>query len=78
MSHDDERPTRERVTVRLPDCLLDRLNELQRITHASNTSEVLKNALLFYEALVKEKVRGNDLYVISKDGEKTKYHVFYE
>lgn len=69
---------KERITIRLPTVLHDRLEELRGITHASNTSEVLKSALLFYDALVKERLKGNDVYVISKDGEKTKYPVFYD
>jgi hypothetical protein len=69
---------KERITVRLPTVLHERLEELRGITHASNTSEVLKSALLFYDALVKERLRGNDVYVISKDGEKIKYPVFYD
>jgi hypothetical protein len=68
--------TRERVTVRLPLSLHSRLEELRVVTHASNVTEVLKNALLFYDALVRERLKGKDVYVISNDGEKTKYPVF--
>jgi hypothetical protein len=67
---------KERITLRLPATLYSRLDELRIITHASNINEVLKNALLFYDALVKERQNGNDVFVISEDGEKTKYPVF--
>lgn len=67
---------KERITLRLPTALYGRLDELRTITHASNVNEVLKNALLFYDALVRERLNGNDVYVISEDGEKTKYSVF--
>ena len=67
---------KERITIRLPNMLYERLDDLRAITHASNVNEVLKNALLFYDALVKERLNGNDVFVISKDGEKTKYPVF--
>ena len=67
---------KERITLRLPAAVYGRLDELRIITHASNVNEVLKNALLFYDALVKERLRGNDVFVISADGEKTRYPVF--
>ena len=68
--------TRPRITLRLPVELYKRLEELREITYASNVNEVLKNAMLFYDALVKERLKGNDVYVISEDGEKTRYPVF--
>ena len=77
-SDTEEAYTKERVTVRLPTKLYCRLDELRGVTHASNISEVLKNALLFYDALVRERQRGNEVYVISSDGERTKYPVFYD
>ena len=68
---------KERITLRLPVSLYARLDELKTVTHASNVNEVLKNALLFYDALIKERLNGNDVFVISPDGEKTKYPVFF-
>jgi len=67
---------KERITLRLPGSLYARLDELRTVTHASNVNEVLKNALLFYDALVRERIKGNDVFVISSDGEKTRYPVF--
>jgi hypothetical protein len=67
---------RGRVTLRLPPALHNRLEELRVVTHASSVTEVLKNALLFYDALVRERLEGKDVYVISSDGERTKYPVF--
>lgn len=68
---------KERITLRIQKTLYDRLEYLQGVTNASNVNEVVRNALLFYDALVKERLKGNDVYVISADGEKTKYPVFY-
>lgn len=67
---------KERLTLRIPKTLYDRLEEIQKTTHASTVNEVVKNALLFYDALVQERLQGNDVLVISPDGEKTKYSVF--
>lgn len=66
----------DRLTIRVPNSLYDRLGEIQQTTHASSVNAVIKDALLFYDALVQERLKGNDVYVISPDGEKTKYSVF--
>jgi hypothetical protein len=65
-----------RLTLRLPNSLVERLEHIQEVTHASSLNEVIKNALLFYDALVEERANGNDVYVISPEGEKTKYRIF--
>jgi hypothetical protein len=41
-----------RVHLSLPETLLDRLHEIQRGTHASSLTEVVKNALQLYAAAV--------------------------
>jgi hypothetical protein len=72
-SIDDDK---ERLTLRLPKPVYDKLEDLQAATHASSLNDVIKNALLFYDALVQERLKGNDVYVVDPDGEKTKYSVF--
>jgi hypothetical protein len=54
-----------RVHLSLPETLLDRLQEIQRDTHASSLTEVVKNALQLYAAAVE--VHKNGGHVCFKD-----------
>jgi Arc/MetJ-type ribon-helix-helix transcriptional regulator len=58
-----------RVQLELPPTSMARLRELRYKTEAASYSEVLKNALRLYEALIKEAEEGNDLIIRRKSGE---------
>ena len=74
---EEKKKSKERVSLYLPIPLLARLERVQEDTHASSVTEVLKSALLLYCVLVEEQKKGNEVYVLSPDGMKTKYPVFF-
>ena len=51
-----------RVHISLPDSLINRLLEIQRDTHASSLTEVVKAALQLYAAAVEEHKNGGHVY----------------
>jgi hypothetical protein len=60
-----------RVHLSLPETLLDRLHEIQRDTHASSLTEVVKNALQLYAAAVEvHKNGGTVCFKDDKGGER--------
>lgn len=65
-----------RLSVRLPKVVADCIEEMKSVTPASNATEFVKDALVFYTGMLRERMDGNELYVISKDGERTKYPLF--
>jgi len=65
-----------RVQLELPPTSMARLRELRDKTEAASYSEVLKNALRLYEALIKEAEEGNDLIIRRKSGERAEIKVF--
>jgi len=58
-----------RLHISIPDSLVSRLQELQRDTHASSLTEVVKAALQLYAAAVEEHKNGGGVYFKRKDGE---------
>jgi hypothetical protein len=50
-----------RVHLSLPETLLNRLQEIQRDTHASSLTEVVKNALQLYAAAVEVHKNGGSI-----------------
>jgi hypothetical protein len=58
-----------RVHISIPDSLISRLQEIQRDTHASSLTEVVKAALQLYAAAVEEHKNGGGMYFKRKDGE---------
>ena|ERR1700685_716794 len=56
-----------RVHVSIPDALANRLLEIQRDTHASSLTEVVKAALQLYAAAVAEHKAGGHVYLKRKD-----------
>ncbi|MBZ0261505.1 MAG: hypothetical protein K8F90_13000 [Hyphomicrobiales bacterium] len=72
-----KRPEKDRLNLYLPASLSDRIEKAQEYTLASSASQVVTTALLLYLTLLEEHKEGNDLYVISKEGVKTRYPVFY-
>jgi hypothetical protein len=67
---------RKRLTVVLPDRSVRRLNALVEKTEASSYTEVLKNALRLYEALVDETEKGHEILVREGDGRLKSYQIF--
>lgn len=59
--------TGTRVHILIPDSLITRLQEIQRDTHATSLTEVVKAALQLYAAAVAEHKRGGHLYFKRKD-----------
>ncbi len=51
-----------RVHLYMPETLLKRLEEIQRDTHASSITEVVKDALTLYAAAVEEHKNGGRVY----------------
>lgn len=69
--------TYPRVTIRLVGEVGEALEDLQKITHASTPSEVVRKAILIYHTLVKQKLIGNEAYIeIEDDGGKRRVPVF--
>ncbi|ABD86176.1 hypothetical protein [Rhodopseudomonas palustris] len=56
-----------RLHLYIPDSLTNRLQELQRDTHAGSLTEVVKNALMLYAAAVEEHKSGGRVYFKRKD-----------
>ena len=69
---------KSRVHISLPQSIYDKLDEAKRKTHAETLSEVVRNAIMLYLALVNERIEGNDVIVRSRDGQETKYSVFLD
>jgi hypothetical protein len=56
-----------RVHILLPESLINRLLEIQRDTHATSLTEVVKSALQLYAAAVEEHKNGGHVYFKRKD-----------
>lgn len=74
-AHEERKPrgrpksleTGSRIHLYIPDSLTARLQELQRDTHASSLTEVVKSALTLYAAAVEEHKNGGRVYFKRKD-----------
>ena len=64
---DDERET-TRVQFEMPSKSMERLRMLKDRTEATSYAEVVRNALRYYEFLVAEAEKGNEVVVEHKDG----------
>jgi len=58
-----------RLTVTVPDKTLRRMHDLVEITESESYSEVVRNALRLYSAVVDEMEKGNQLYLKEPSGE---------
>ena len=56
-----------RLHLYIPESLTKRLSEIQRDTHASSITEVVKNALTLYAAAVEEHKNGGHVFFKRKD-----------
>lgn len=68
--------TAKRVQFDLPEKSLMRLQELKAKTEATSYTEVVKNALRLYEALIAENEAGNSFLVKAPSGQLKEYVVF--
>lgn len=57
-----------KIMVRFPEGFDQKLEELRKATGAADHSEVLRNALLFYDSLIRERKAGKGVVVRSPDG----------
>src|SRR5262245_15155200 len=57
-----------RLHIYIPESLTARLQEIQRETHASSITEVVKQALTLYAAAVEEHKKGGYVYLKRNDG----------
>ena len=64
---DDDRET-TRVQFEMPSKSMERLRMLKDRTEATSYAEVVRNALRYYEFLVAEAEKGNEVVVEHKDG----------
>ena len=53
----------KRIHISLPGTLAARLQQIQRDTHASTLTEVFKDALMVYAALLEEHKKGNGVFI---------------
>lgn len=67
---------KQRVQLDLPEKSLARLTGLKEKTEATSYTEVVKNALRLYEAVVDEASAGNTFFVRNADGGIREYIVF--
>jgi hypothetical protein len=58
-----------RLHINLPDELSERLKKIQDETYAGSITEVIKNALVLYTALLDEHKRGRHVFTQSDSGE---------
>lgn len=65
-----------RLTLVLPPQSMERLNALKEETEASSATEVFKNALRLYEAILAEVKAGKEFCVRDEHGEITSYRFF--
>lgn len=66
-----------RVQLELPPTSMARLRVLREKTESGSYSEVLRNALRLYEALINEAEEGNDLIIRRKNGEPKETKIFF-
>lgn len=67
---------RERINMSLSPKLLERLDALVQKTDASSYTEVFRNAIRLYDALIDEHDRGNEFLIRDPEGNLKTYKVF--
>jgi hypothetical protein len=58
----------KRFQMEMPPKSVERLNRLREITESSSYTEVIRNALQIYEALIDETQKGGKVYVETGEG----------
>jgi len=72
-SNEKSRASTERLHVAFTPRMMERLDYLKEKTEAASYTEVLRNAMRLYDALVQEVEDGNELCVRDKEGNITAY-----
>ena len=67
---------RRRLNLVLPDKSARRLHALLEKTEATSYTEVLRNAMRLYEAILEEAEKGNEILVKEPDGQTRAYRLF--
>jgi len=65
-----------KLHISIPESLMKRLVELQKDTHASSLTEIIKAALLLYAAAVEEHKAGGNLYFKRHEGAERQLALF--
>jgi len=68
---------KERLNISLSPRALEQLDYLKSKTEASSYTEVFRNAMRLYDALIREADAGKEFLVRDKDGTLTSYKIFY-
>jgi hypothetical protein len=68
---------KERVNLALSPRAYEQLEWLREKTEASSNTEVIRNAIRLYDALIKEAEEGKEFLVRDQDGNLTSYKMFY-
>ena len=68
--------TTTRVQLEMPPQAMERLQKLKERTEAASYAEVIRNALLLFEALVDEHEKGSEFSLKRPDGETVAYKIF--
>jgi hypothetical protein len=68
---------KKRLNVILPERSARRLNTLMQRTEATSYTDVLRNALRIYEAIVEETEQGNEVCIRARDGHLRSYRFFF-
>jgi Arc/MetJ-type ribon-helix-helix transcriptional regulator len=66
-----------RVQLELPESSMERLKALRTKTEAASYSEVIKNSLRLYEALISEAEEGNQIFVRDREGREISYRAIF-
>lgn len=68
---------KERINLSLSPRAYEQLDYLREKTEASSYTEVFRNAIRLYDALIQEAEKGNEFLVRDKEGNLTSYKIFY-
>ncbi|SEM74212.1 hypothetical protein [Bradyrhizobium sp. OK095] len=65
-----------RLHISLPPEVLQRLKTIQTETYATSLTEVIKNSLIVYAALLSEHKKGREIYTRGTDGPEARLPIF--
>lgn len=68
---------KERINLALSPRAFEQLEKIREKTEASSYTEVFRNAIKLYDALISEAELGNEILVKDKNGNVTAYKIFY-
>lgn len=68
---------KERINLALSPRAFEQLEKIREKTEASSYTEVFRNAIKLYDALIEEAEQGNEFLVRDKNGNLTSYKIFY-